>query len=782
MAMSTQRARTTAENEEGTRNLKHSVAREDNASIYELLSPEEYPEDENTGHPYHGSEGGKNFKVDEGAQTFRCWRHDATGNVYHLVGIKEEIISCGEWDDEDIADTQWDAIFSAAQEAGVPGPETEAETGTQNPFEMTTADEERREEIERKIENEQIGGELFQEKYARTLARLKKHEEGEYLELKEEIKEASRHGFSTTDLFDFVQFQQRQLAEQCRKKKRSDLLTNAGIEVLGQNEHGEIHLFNPETKRIRVESKINDLEYNDAVQLAGMKFERTVADSRSEESDLRVPFEQFKREVVKCSRKRPLVDMERLGQGVHRYDEDHSLVVSGSEAEIVDLEDGSSTTIESPVTDGCFIGFTPGSSWIDIEQLKQLMQELSDRSKREEVLESLFEIADKWNFENGFVDQCLFIGGILQTIAQDYPHWRPHYAFIGRRGCGKSTLFEDVIGALLPNLTALFTSGSTEAGMRHKLVNKQNGAVDLKVAIRDEFENVNEFIRKKIMAWFRAASKGEAPVVKGTGDQSGAIEYPIQNSFWIGTTEFGGENTSADWSRFVRFILNLPEDKKLNLPDEDEMKELGNKLVAMSILVSEDARTRIHEMVEGCQADEGKRMRENHAAPLSFLKECLPGEEIDGRQVPDLEDVLETRSSETRIPEDREAVLEKILQHNIRVEYEEDLGREDITVGTALEQVIENKLNDETEETQFERQLQSQGIRVVDSKKEGGWIVFFHPRKVKECLQRTKFEGKNVKGYLTNFEEAWEDKQRIKGYSSAVHGVSFPNEMFRNND
>lgn len=57
----------------------------------------QFPENERVSHPLHGSDTGSNFMVDEGGETWRCWRHEATGNLIHLMGIEREHWDCGGW-------------------------------------------------------------------------------------------------------------------------------------------------------------------------------------------------------------------------------------------------------------------------------------------------------------------------------------------------------------------------------------------------------------------------------------------------------------------------------------------------------------------------------------------------------------------------------------------------------------------------------------------------------------------------------------------------------------
>jgi putative DNA primase/helicase len=92
-----------------------------NVSVYDLLSKASYPEGERRSHPVHGSGTGTNFHVDEGGETFRCWRCEVTGNALHLLGMEEGIISCGDWSSS-LSDSTWSEIFDAARERGLAVP------------------------------------------------------------------------------------------------------------------------------------------------------------------------------------------------------------------------------------------------------------------------------------------------------------------------------------------------------------------------------------------------------------------------------------------------------------------------------------------------------------------------------------------------------------------------------------------------------------------------------------------------------------------------------------
>ncbi|ESP88373.1 phage/plasmid primase, P4 family, C-terminal domain protein [Candidatus Halobonum tyrrellensis G22] len=111
-----------SEIEEPTPDLKPGTREHENDDVYldvhDVLFSAEYPEEERTAHPVHGSSTGTNFQVDDGAETWRCWRHGCTGNALHLIGMQHDIIECGEWDNGGLDTETWREIFAAAREDG----------------------------------------------------------------------------------------------------------------------------------------------------------------------------------------------------------------------------------------------------------------------------------------------------------------------------------------------------------------------------------------------------------------------------------------------------------------------------------------------------------------------------------------------------------------------------------------------------------------------------------------------------------------------------------------
>lgn len=70
------------------------------------------------------SSSGMNFMIDDGGETFRCWRHNTTGFIFHLIGIKHDVIECGEWENGGLSSSTWSEIFEYAEEYGLSGGES----------------------------------------------------------------------------------------------------------------------------------------------------------------------------------------------------------------------------------------------------------------------------------------------------------------------------------------------------------------------------------------------------------------------------------------------------------------------------------------------------------------------------------------------------------------------------------------------------------------------------------------------------------------------------------
>ena len=92
--------------------------------VHEVTGAAGFPMGQRVEHPewLHNSpsESGANFMVDDGGETWRCWRHDVTGNALHLVGVKHGVIECGDWKgNRSLGSNCWAQIIQNAEEMGL---------------------------------------------------------------------------------------------------------------------------------------------------------------------------------------------------------------------------------------------------------------------------------------------------------------------------------------------------------------------------------------------------------------------------------------------------------------------------------------------------------------------------------------------------------------------------------------------------------------------------------------------------------------------------------------
>lgn len=110
-----------------------------NVTVHDVLSG--FTEGERVAHPVHGSGTGSNFHVDDGGETWVCWRgscpgvgdgNATVGNALHMLGMQENIIDCGDWVRSDLDNDEWEQIFDAARAKGLDVPDKQSQTPRAN--------------------------------------------------------------------------------------------------------------------------------------------------------------------------------------------------------------------------------------------------------------------------------------------------------------------------------------------------------------------------------------------------------------------------------------------------------------------------------------------------------------------------------------------------------------------------------------------------------------------------------------------------------------------------
>ena len=112
------------------------------------------------------------------------------------------------------------------------------------------------------------------------------------------------------------------------------------------------------------------------------------------------------------------------------------------------------------------------------------------------------------------VNAALLAGWIALAPFCGALEWRPHISINGESGSGKTWIVENIIRAMLVDISLDAVGDSTEAGLRQEL------AGDARPIVFDEFEPTSKRAKDRItgiLALMRASSSsGAAPITKGT--------------------------------------------------------------------------------------------------------------------------------------------------------------------------------------------------------------------------------------------------------------------------
>lgn len=202
--------------------------------------------------------------------------------------------------------------------------------------------------------------------------------------------------------------------------------------------------------------------------------------------------------------------------------------------------DGKPVAIEAHVSDYIY----PRSAALKLQPSEPLSD---DQAKR------LFELsrALRWNE----AASAYFLAGwiALAPICGVLP-WRPHIWVSGPAGSGKTTVVNEVIGAILQDLAIKVQSASTEAGIR-QLIGQDALPVTFDECELDDKQG-QETIKKVLALARQASSLDAAKIVKGA-PLGKPQEYQTRSMFCFSSISVG-VTRSADETRVVHLELAPP--------------------------------------------------------------------------------------------------------------------------------------------------------------------------------------------------------------------------------
>lgn len=480
------------------------------------------------------------------------------------------------------------------------------------------------------------------------------------------------------------------------------LLTN--LEVIGELEDGKVLFFSRDTRATRI-IKLSQLKEIDIIQMTGQILPERL--------------EPIQNEIAIKARKNQLCRLIKQGQGIWKHD-DGLLIVNGKEA-IIWRDISNRTSIEYPIFQDYLFEFE-SQKWLNLDVYEET-DPLATFNRIQDLLK-------QWNW-NSKHNLLIATAGIFATPFQTIWPWKPHFYILGRRGTGKTT-FNEFMQSLYGGLSLKYEGSVTEAGLRQSL---RNGSYCVSL---DEFEKAGVDNRSAILNLLRVSSKGGI-IPRGTPNGK-VIEFRINNIVWLLSIE-SALREAADVSRFISLQLNPLENKKLILPEQEEIDILSQQIICTGLKHYKQYLSTRDKIISDYEGQLDRRVLENYAVPLSIIEVLTRVNALD--MLKDIEQDIGTQE----VTEDEIQLLETILNSRVYINTG-GLYNNHLSIGELIEKALNN--------AQFNRELQQYGISVTQSK--GEQVVAFQPQEVsRKLLWNTKWSGLGIGDLLGRLKGATAD-------------------------
>ncbi|MCH9713374.1 MAG: hypothetical protein K0U63_02325 [Cyanobacteria bacterium] len=301
-------------------------------------------------------------------------------------------------------------------------------------------------------------------------------------------------------------------------------------------------------------------------------------------------------------------------------------------------------------------------------------QPLSD----EEAL-LVLTLADRFHWEVP-ASAMLLAGWVTLAPICGALRWRPHLWLSGPAGSGKSHLFERFCGVLLADMARVFVGSVTEAGIRQTL---RSDALPVLIDEAESNEREDQQRIQAILALARvASSESRAAIVKGS--PAGEVaRYSVRSMFLLSSIATGLKQ-GADRRRFAPLNLRNPSE----LPQQQreahwqaldrDLEQLitpnfANRLIARTVALIPVIRRSITVCSRVAAAHfDSQALGDQYGTLLAGAWSLQASRVPSAAEVQSLIDGADWSSyrESTEIQDERRC-LNRILQHQLRVESEE---------------------------------------------------------------------------------------------------------------
>jgi len=537
------------------------------------------------------------------------------------------------------------------------------------------------------------------------------------------------------------------------------ILKDIGIVYCCETESTDIEVFSSVFRKFSIIRDAGKLTYAKLLQIAGPLASRLVAEnSQDEGKQYNMGSVRNALAIVAGAGKR---GNDKLGQGIWRLG-DNVVLVNGSH---IAIYDGEKLTQEFSAVHGDHVFELGGASeWYDYDRVSYWISQ----PNREWVFESMLQlckILEQWCFKIPDKDEdpsiCAEIVSslIVASWIQSFWYFRPMTFLLGESNCGKSTLFQLLIGeesdpldtGLMGDL-AIHSANQSSAGIR------QAAERSSRPVFVDEFEKSKN--RTEIIELLRGASRG-SQTIRGTAGQK-AVTTKLAFMAWAASTE-SGLVKQVDQNRWIRIQMVKPPNGKmgkLKLPDISTMHELRNKLIAASVVIGADARAMVDTLMARRPQHIDHRICQIYSVPAAVFS-TMAGLPIDAA-VDSFARMLKTFDSEG-LERDQDSAMDVILTSKIRA------GGVERSLLSLIEQTQNLHRGGSTENEEL---LASNGVRVFDEDITAK-MVFMNPKVVsRELLRGSPLEGVKIDELILRIQGVTRSVQRING--KPMRGLMIP--------
>jgi len=537
------------------------------------------------------------------------------------------------------------------------------------------------------------------------------------------------------------------------------VLKDIGIVYCCETESSEIEVFSSLYRKFSTIRDSGKLTYSKLLQIAGPLAVRNVSENSSDQGKLyNMGTVRNALAIVAGAGKR---GSEKLGQGIWRLGDKIVLVNDGHIA----IYDGQKLTQEfSAVYEDHVFELGSGHEWFDFDQVEGWIMQ----PYRDWVFESMLElcrILEQWAFKIPDKDEdpsiCaeILASLIVASWIQSFWNFRPMTFLLGESNCGKSTLFQLLIGnesdpldSGLMGALAIHSASQSEAGIR------QAAERSSRPVFVDEFEKGKN--RAGILELLRGASRG-SQTIRGTAGQK-AITTKLAFMAWAASTE-SGLVKQVDQNRWIRIQMIKPTDGKmgkLKLPDIPTLDTLRNKLIAASVVIGVEAYELVDTLMARRPQDIDHRICQLFSVPASVFA-AMTGLPIDSA-VDSFARMVRTFDHES-LERDQDTTLDIILTSKVRT------GGTERSLLSLIEQTQELNRSGLIE---IEELLASNGVRVFDADITKKSVFMNHRVVSRELLKNSVLEGVKIDELILRIPGVKRSTQRVNG--KPMKGLMIP--------